>query len=52
MYMIPFHQKGQINTFMAQLFVIGGTFISCLTECYLSVSVRKIVHEKHMAGLG
>lgn len=41
---ISFHEKSQINTAIAELFVVRGTFISHLTECHLSRSMRKTVH--------
>lgn len=43
---ISFHQKSQINTGIAQLFVVRGTFICHLTECHLSRSMRKTVHAR------
>jgi len=41
---ISFHQKSQINTAIAQLFVVRGTFLSHLSECHISRSMRKTVH--------
>lgn len=41
---IYFCQKSHINTAIACLFVVRGTFICHLTECHLSRSMRKTVH--------